>query len=409
MSRPTTARLGPTRPQSRDGRGSGRRHARDQRHRAGDELAGRARAAAPAQGGQLHRDDGRATRGHVQRWRLRNAGHPPGRAARVSTRAAAPCSGTAPTSSASSRRCCRTTGVKATEQYTVALNGFSAKLTAVAGRQAGRQQGRARRSCPTAATSPTCSRPRSSSASRARRARGPRSAARTRPARASSSASSTPASGRRTRSSPARPVRRTTPGGVGSTYLKDGAIHVVKKDGGEFVGACQAGEQFYATTCNSKLVGARFYADGFTANVPAELRGEHEFLSPRDGDGHGSHTSSTAVGNAISGMNVSGRQFGAVGRHGARPPSSPRTRSAGTARTTTSTAASPRTCSRRSTTPSPTVSTSSTSPSAAARRRARPTRSRSRSSTRPRPASSSRPRPATAAPAPRRSVTTARG
>ena len=106
------------------------------------------------------------------------------------------------------------------------------------------------------------------------------------------------------------PVKRTTPGGVGSTYLKDGAIHVVKKDGGEFVGACEAGEQFYATTCNSKLVGARYYAEGFIANVPADLRGEHEFISPRDGDGHGSHTSSTAVGNQISGMNVSGRQFG---------------------------------------------------------------------------------------------------
>jgi subtilisin family serine protease len=106
------------------------------------------------------------------------------------------------------------------------------------------------------------------------------------------------------------PVRRTTPGGAGSTYLKDGAIHVVKKDGGEFVGTCQAGEEFYATTCNSKLVGARFYDKAFVANVPADLRSEFEFLSPRDGDGHGSHTSSTAVGNQISGMNVSGRQFG---------------------------------------------------------------------------------------------------
>jgi subtilisin family serine protease len=106
------------------------------------------------------------------------------------------------------------------------------------------------------------------------------------------------------------PVTRTTPGGVGSTYLKAGVINVVKKDGGTFAGACEAGEEFYATTCNSKLVSARFYADAFIANVPADLRGEHEFISPRDGDGHGSHTSSTAVGNPISGMNVSGRQFG---------------------------------------------------------------------------------------------------
>jgi subtilisin family serine protease len=105
------------------------------------------------------------------------------------------------------------------------------------------------------------------------------------------------------------PVKRTTPGGVGSAYRKDGKIHVVKKDGGEFVGECQAGEQFYATTCNSKLVGARFYANGFVNGVPADKRGEFEFLSPRDGDGHGSHTSSTAVGNQISGMVVNGRQF----------------------------------------------------------------------------------------------------
>jgi subtilisin family serine protease len=106
------------------------------------------------------------------------------------------------------------------------------------------------------------------------------------------------------------PVKRTTPGGAGSTYLKDGKIHVVKKDGGEFVGECQAGDQFYATTCNSKLVGARFYASGFVNAVPADKRGPFEFLSPRDGDGHGSHTSSTAVGNQISGMVVNGRQFG---------------------------------------------------------------------------------------------------
>lgn len=107
-----------------------------------------------------------------------------------------------------------------------------------------------------------------------------------------------------------KPVTATTPGGVGSAYRAGDQIRVVKKDGGTFAGACQTGEQFFATTCNSKLVGARFYADGFLASVPEELRGEHEFISPRDGDGHGSHTSSTAVGNVISGMNAAGRQFG---------------------------------------------------------------------------------------------------
>jgi hypothetical protein len=106
------------------------------------------------------------------------------------------------------------------------------------------------------------------------------------------------------------PIRRTTAGGVGSVYKQSGAIHVVKKDGSEFVGTCQAGEQFYATTCNTKLVGARYYDTTFRANLGDDELGPYEFASPRDGDGHGSHTSSTAVGNPISGMVVAGRQFG---------------------------------------------------------------------------------------------------
>ena len=58
-------------------------------------------------------------------------------------------------------------------------------------------------------------------------------------------------------------------------------------------GACEAGEQFTKQTCNNKVVGARFYTAGALASggIP-----DFEFLSPRDWDGHGSHTSSTAGG-----------------------------------------------------------------------------------------------------------------
>jgi hypothetical protein len=60
-----------------------------------------------------------------------------------------------------------------------------------------------------------------------------------------------------------------------------------------WAGACEAGEGFAATDCNNKLIGARFYIDGFGAgNVVPE-----EFLSPRDSDGHGTHTATTAAGN----------------------------------------------------------------------------------------------------------------
>jgi subtilisin family serine protease len=55
-------------------------------------------------------------------------------------------------------------------------------------------------------------------------------------------------------------------------------------------GECQAGNDS-PVTCNNKLIGARFYNFG---SVPPR---EEEFDSPRDYDGHGSHTASTAAGN----------------------------------------------------------------------------------------------------------------
>jgi subtilisin family serine protease len=58
-------------------------------------------------------------------------------------------------------------------------------------------------------------------------------------------------------------------------------------------GECQTGESFLATACNHKLIGARYFVDGFGAD---NLH-DNEFLSPRDAIGHGSHTASTAAGN----------------------------------------------------------------------------------------------------------------
>ena len=67
-------------------------------------------------------------------------------------------------------------------------------------------------------------------------------------------------------------------------------------------GICQEGEAWAATDCNNKLIGARFYVDGFVAGNGGDIATalvEGEFVSPRDSSGHGSHTASTAAGNRV--------------------------------------------------------------------------------------------------------------
>ncbi|HVF76471.1 MAG TPA: S8 family serine peptidase [Acidimicrobiales bacterium] len=69
-------------------------------------------------------------------------------------------------------------------------------------------------------------------------------------------------------------------------------------------GKCMAGEQFSPQACNDKLVGARYYVEGFGRRYVAL----EDYLSPRDGNSHGTHTASTAAGNVVNGVTVDGRQ-----------------------------------------------------------------------------------------------------
>lgn len=94
------------------------------------------------------------------------------------------------------------------------------------------------------------------------------------------------------------------------TMDADGRTRMEKVDGGVFTGACETGEGFETPLCNTKVVGARYYPEAFLDSVPEEDISETEFISTRDGDGHGSHTASTAAGAVVRDVEVEGRQFG---------------------------------------------------------------------------------------------------
>ncbi|MQM22390.1 hypothetical protein Taro_055442 [Colocasia esculenta] len=75
-------------------------------------------------------------------------------------------------------------------------------------------------------------------------------------------------------------------------------------------GACEEGKDFKAATaCNRKLIGARFFCKGYEASM-GPVDESRESRSPRDGDGHGTHTSSTAAGNFVQDASLLGYASG---------------------------------------------------------------------------------------------------
>ncbi|WP_345803347.1 S8 family serine peptidase [Microbacterium sp. AZCO] len=81
-----------------------------------------------------------------------------------------------------------------------------------------------------------------------------------------------------------------TPGS--EPYLVGNDVVFTKKDGGTFRSARVTGPQWDAGDYSTKVIGARFYATGFGDVASSDPK------SPRDVEGHGSHTASTAAGDS---------------------------------------------------------------------------------------------------------------
>ena len=84
--------------------------------------------------------------------------------------------------------------------------------------------------------------------------------------------------------------------GTNGNGTKDGKLSYQQIPG--WHGRCVPGEAFTGSDCNQKLIGARYYNAGFGGNAGIAAAFPSDFISPRDSDGHGTHTASTAGGNA---------------------------------------------------------------------------------------------------------------
>ncbi|KAM3251202.1 subtilisin-like protease SBT5.6 [Capsicum annuum] len=70
-------------------------------------------------------------------------------------------------------------------------------------------------------------------------------------------------------------------------------------------GICQEGVAFNASHCNRKLIGARYYLKGYEA-ATGPLNETRDFRSPRDVDGHGTHTAGTVGGRRVANASAIG-------------------------------------------------------------------------------------------------------
>ncbi|KAG8055569.1 hypothetical protein GUJ93_ZPchr0001g33144 [Zizania palustris] len=70
-------------------------------------------------------------------------------------------------------------------------------------------------------------------------------------------------------------------------------------------GVCQEGDSFNRSSCNRKIIGARYYVKAYEATYGA-VNTTNAYRSPRDHDGHGTHTASTVAGRTVPGVSALG-------------------------------------------------------------------------------------------------------
>lgn len=71
-------------------------------------------------------------------------------------------------------------------------------------------------------------------------------------------------------------------------------------------GECEEGDGFVGSSCNRKLIGARFFSGGYDASRIGPINETVEFRSPRDSNGHGTHVASVAAGSRVDGAGFRG-------------------------------------------------------------------------------------------------------
>ncbi len=75
-----------------------------------------------------------------------------------------------------------------------------------------------------------------------------------------------------------------------------------------FTGACEPGVRWTAASCTSKVVAARYFVRGFGSSKVAQS----DYLSPRDGSGHGTSVAAIAAGNSGVDTTIAGQDFGHI-------------------------------------------------------------------------------------------------
>lgn len=76
-------------------------------------------------------------------------------------------------------------------------------------------------------------------------------------------------------------------------------------------GQCESGPDFSSSLCNKKLIGARSFSSGFRMASGGSISNKpKESVSPRDQDGHGTHTASTAAGSSVANASLLGYASG---------------------------------------------------------------------------------------------------